>query len=81
MAGLALNGIFGILNICASNYAPSPSCKSLPAIFYDDTDDRLMIKQEFIENLKNYTTDTEQRLTMWNEVEKNYSKSDRHMLL
>ena len=37
-----------------------------------------MIKQEFIESLKNYTTDSEQHLALWNEVEKNYSKSDRH---
>lgn len=37
-----------------------------------------MIKQEFIESLKNYTTDSEQQLALWNEVEKNYSKSDRH---
>lgn len=37
-----------------------------------------MIKQEFIESLKNYATDSEQRLTMWNEVEKNYTKPDRH---
>jgi predicted metal-dependent HD superfamily phosphohydrolase len=37
-----------------------------------------MIKKEFIDSLKNYTVDSEQRLTMWNEVEKNYSKSDRH---
>jgi predicted metal-dependent HD superfamily phosphohydrolase len=37
-----------------------------------------MIKQEFIESLKNYTTDSEQQLAMWNEVEKNYSRSDRH---
>jgi predicted metal-dependent HD superfamily phosphohydrolase len=37
-----------------------------------------MIKGEFIDSLKNYTVDSEQRLIMWNEVEKNYSKSDRH---
>lgn len=36
-----------------------------------------MIKEEFLECLKKYTSDNEQR-TMWNEVEKNYSKSDRH---
>jgi predicted metal-dependent HD superfamily phosphohydrolase len=41
-------------------------------------DDRQMIKQEFIEGLKNYTTDSEQQLAMWNEVEMNYSKSNRH---
>lgn len=37
-----------------------------------------MIKEEFIESLTNYTADSEQRLTMWNEIEKNYSKPNRH---
>ena len=37
-----------------------------------------MIKEEFIDSWKNYAVDSEQRLTMWNEVERNYSKSDRH---
>jgi predicted metal-dependent HD superfamily phosphohydrolase len=37
-----------------------------------------MIKQEFISSLKNYTSDNEQQLRMWNEIQKNYSKSDRH---
>jgi predicted metal-dependent HD superfamily phosphohydrolase len=37
-----------------------------------------MIKEEFINSLKNYTVDSEQQLTMWNEIEKNYSKPNRH---
>jgi len=37
-----------------------------------------VIKQEFIESLKNYTTDREQQLALWNEIEKNYSRSGRH---
>lgn len=37
-----------------------------------------MIKQDFLESLSNYTTDSKQQQTMWAEVEKNYSKSDRH---
>ena len=37
-----------------------------------------MIKQEFLETLKKYTTDGKQQQTMWSEVEKNYSRSERH---
>ena len=37
-----------------------------------------MIKQQFLESLKNYTSNSGQQQTMWNEVEENYSKSDRH---
>lgn len=37
-----------------------------------------MIKQYFLESLKNYTLDSSQHQTMWDEIEKNYSKSNRH---
>ena len=37
-----------------------------------------MIEEEFIGSLKNYTVDGEQRQIMWSEVEKNYSRPDRH---
>lgn len=37
-----------------------------------------MIKQEFLESLKHYTADCEQQQAMWNEVERNYTSSDRH---
>lgn len=37
-----------------------------------------MIKQDFLESLRKYTTDSSQQRTMWAEIEKNYSKSDRH---
>jgi predicted metal-dependent HD superfamily phosphohydrolase len=37
-----------------------------------------MIKQEFLESLKNYTSNREQHQTMWDEVERNYSRPDRH---
>jgi predicted metal-dependent HD superfamily phosphohydrolase len=37
-----------------------------------------MIKQEFLECMKNYTSNREQHQTMWDEVERNYSRSDRH---
>jgi len=36
-----------------------------------------MIKQAFFESLNKWTSDNE-RTTLWNEVEKNYSKPDRH---
>lgn len=36
-----------------------------------------MIKGEFLKSLKNYTTDDGQILTLWSEVEKNYSKPNR----
>jgi predicted metal-dependent HD superfamily phosphohydrolase len=38
----------------------------------------LMIKDEFLKSLSNYTTDNSQQFTLWNEIEKSYSKSDRH---
>jgi predicted metal-dependent HD superfamily phosphohydrolase len=37
-----------------------------------------MIKQEFLRSLKNYTTDSELQLTMWSEIQKNYSEPNRH---
>jgi predicted metal-dependent HD superfamily phosphohydrolase len=37
-----------------------------------------MIKLEFIASLKKYTADSELQQTMWNEVEKKYSGTDRH---
>jgi predicted metal-dependent HD superfamily phosphohydrolase len=37
-----------------------------------------MIETEFLVALKKYTLNCEQQLTLWNEVEKNYSKPDRH---
>jgi len=37
-----------------------------------------MIKQEFLESLKNYTSNREQQQTMWDEVERNYSEPERH---
>lgn len=37
-----------------------------------------MIKEAFIDSLKNYTVDSEQQLKLWNEIEGNYSKPDRH---
>lgn len=37
-----------------------------------------MIKQEFIESLKKCTTSDEQQMVMWNEVERNYARPDRH---
>jgi len=37
-----------------------------------------MIKQEFLESLKNYKSNHKQQLTLWDEVERNYSKPDRH---
>jgi predicted metal-dependent HD superfamily phosphohydrolase len=37
-----------------------------------------MIKHEFVECLNTYTSDPDQQLTMWNEIERSYSKSDRH---
>jgi predicted metal-dependent HD superfamily phosphohydrolase len=36
------------------------------------------MEQEFLESLKNYTSDSALQLTLWEEVEKNYSKSSRH---
>ena len=39
---------------------------------------KTMIKQEFLESVRKYTTDRNQQRTMWTEVEKNYSKSDRY---
>ncbi len=37
-----------------------------------------MIKEEFLKSLKNYTSDSEQHLSMWNEIDKNYTKPDRY---
>lgn len=37
-----------------------------------------MIKQEFLISLSNYTSDSEQHLTMWSEIEKSYSAPNRH---
>jgi predicted metal-dependent HD superfamily phosphohydrolase len=37
-----------------------------------------MIKDEFLKCLNSYTTDNRQQQTLWNEIEKSYSKSDRH---
>jgi predicted metal-dependent HD superfamily phosphohydrolase len=37
-----------------------------------------MIKDEFLKSLSNYSTDNHQQLKLWNEIEKSYSKSDRH---
>ncbi len=37
-----------------------------------------MIKQEFLESLNAYTSDSEQQLAMWSEIEKNYSEPNRH---
>lgn len=37
-----------------------------------------MIKQEFLVSLNNYTSDSEQQLNMWNEIQKNYSEANRH---
>lgn len=37
-----------------------------------------MITQECFKSLKSYTTDRSLQLTMWNEIERNYSKSERH---
>jgi predicted metal-dependent HD superfamily phosphohydrolase len=37
-----------------------------------------MIKQEFLGSLTNYTSNTEQQLTMWSEILKNYSEPNRH---
>jgi predicted metal-dependent HD superfamily phosphohydrolase len=44
----------------------------------NDTEDRRTIKEEFLGTLKNYISDSGKQLTMWNEVQKNYSKSNRH---
>ena len=38
----------------------------------------MIIKQEFLTSLKNYTPDEARHQSMWREVEKNYSKPDRH---
>ncbi len=37
-----------------------------------------MIKQEFLKSLKKYTSDSGLQLSMWSEIEKSYSRSDRH---
>jgi predicted metal-dependent HD superfamily phosphohydrolase len=37
-----------------------------------------MIKDAFLKSLSNYTTNDRQQQTLWNEIEKSYSKSDRH---
>jgi len=37
-----------------------------------------MIKQEFLESLNNNTSDSEQQLTMWSEIQKNYSEPNRY---
>jgi predicted metal-dependent HD superfamily phosphohydrolase len=37
-----------------------------------------MIKDEFLKSLNNYTTDNHQQLTLWNEIENNYSSPNRH---
>jgi predicted metal-dependent HD superfamily phosphohydrolase len=37
-----------------------------------------MIKQAFLESLNNYVSNSEQPLNMWNEVERNYTRYERH---
>lgn len=37
-----------------------------------------MIKQEFLKSLNTYTSNSEQQLTMWSEIQKNYSEANRH---